>query len=175
MEIYRIEARQAPHGWVLKSSAFGLTVDAGPDELDVAMQALKRLIDSEAQRILDAGGFLPSDKNLAAEDFEDGMRVLYLETDFENRFVAKTSETVRRNISMPAWMDLRLRKNGVDASKLFQDAATKKLEELDQVRGGTGYIADVDELMKKCPEKVLDEYFRERLMQKLGIDAKRED
>ena len=43
MEFYRIEAnKKASHGYALYSPAFGITVDAGEDELDKAVEKGKR-------------------------------------------------------------------------------------------------------------------------------------
>lgn len=172
MELYRIEAKPAPHGWTLCSPAFGVTVDAGEDELDRAVQALRALIADEAQKRLDRGDFLPQDDAVDAESLNGGM-ALYLETDFGNRFAARTSETVRRNISMPAWMDLRLRRNGVDASRLFQEAAAARLSDLERAGCGARKVSDVQDLLELCPGDVLDDYFRMRMKQVVTDGMKR--
>ena len=163
MELYRIEAKLAPHGWVLTSPAFRIVVDAGPEDLDSAVHALRTLMADEAQKRLNRGDFLPVDDTLDTP--KDGSVILYMETDFGNRFIAHTSETVRRNISMPAWMDLRLRRHNIDASRLFQEAAMTKLKELEQVNSNTPNITSVQELIDRCPERVLDEYFQSRMKQ----------
>lgn len=173
MELYRIEAKKAPHGWTLYSPAFGIKVDAGLEELDGAMRALKALIADEAQAKLDKGDFLPADDTLDTSDVEDGCIVMYMETDFKNRFIARTSETVRRNISMPAWMDLRLRRNGIDASRLFQDAAIAKLDELERTGLGLRKIRHVQDLEEMCTKDVLDVYFKSRMKQVLEDGMKK--
>lgn len=173
MELYRIEAKPAPHGWTLRSPAFGIVVDAGEDELDRAVQALRALMADEAQKRLDRGDFLPQDDAVNAEVMKNGGMALYLETDFGSRFVARTSETVRRNISMPAWMDLRLRRNGVDASRLFQEAAAAHLSDLERAGCGSRRVTDVQDLLELCPGDVLDNYFRMRMKQVVTDGMKR--
>ena len=164
MELYRIEAKEVSHGWMLSCPAFGITVDSGPEEFDKAIQALKVMIADEARQRLFKGEFLPQDTKLDTTCDEKKI-IIYMETDFSNRFIAETSETVRRNISMPAWMDLRLRKNGIDASRLFQDAAIKKLNELERTGTGICQITDVNELENICSEEVLNAYFKKRINQ----------
>lgn len=163
VEHYRIEAVPGEHGWVISSPAFGIQVDAPWDALDKATESLKQLMGEEAQKVLDAGEFLPRDNAFDGDEARNGALVLYLETDFGNRFMARTSDTVRRNISMPAWMDLRLRKHNVDASRLFQDAAAAKLAELEHAGGGRREIRDMQDLEEMCPKGILDDYFAKRL------------
>lgn len=165
MERYRIDVKESPHGWTLTSTAFNLTVDAGLDELDGAIGALKALMADSIQSKLDAGEPLPMDDALDEGRAKGTALALYMETDFANRFVARTSETVRRNISMPAWMDLRLRRNGIDASKLFQEAAAAKLKELELINGSVRKITNVEELEDACSKRVLDMYFERRMKQ----------
>lgn len=162
MEFYRIEAnRKASHGYALYSPAFGITVDAGEDELDKAVKAMRGLMAEEAEKRLAAGELLPADDELGDVDGP----VFYMQTDFEGQFVARTNETVRRNISMPAWMDLRLRRHNVDASRLFQDAAAAKLKELEQEGAGARQIRDEQDLEDMCPREILEKWFRRRLME----------
>lgn len=170
MELYRIEAKPTPYGWILTSPAFGIAVDACPKDLDNAVHALRTQIAEEAQKRLGQGDFLPADDALDTPD--DGSVIFYMETDFGNRFIAHSSETVRRNISMPAWMDMRLRRNNIDASRLFQEAAAAKLKELEQVGTNTPNITSVQELKDRCPERVLDMYFKSRMEQILDGSKK---
>ena len=165
MEFYRIEAnKKASHGYARNGPAFGLNVDAGEDELDKAVKAMRGLMAEEAEKRLAAGELLPKDDELGDVDGP----VFYMQTDFEGRFIAHTNETVRRNISMPAWMDLRLRRHNVDASRLFQDAAAAKLKSLEQEGAGARQITDVQDLQAledMCPGEVLEKWFRRRLME----------
>lgn len=158
MERYRISAEQTAYGWKLESKAFGIVLDAGPDGLDGAVGAMKDLMSKEAAERLERGDFLPAED--ALEPGGNGL-ALYVETDFEASFV-KRSETVRRNISVPAWIDLRLRRNNVDGSRLFQDAALAKLAEMESTGRGLRKIQSVDDLESACAPGVLDGYFGER-------------
>lgn len=57
------------------------------------------------------------------ETDDDGIEHLYLYINVEREFRIRKNTTVRKNISLPEWMDVRLRETGTDASKLFQNAA----------------------------------------------------
>lgn len=58
----------------------------------------------------------------------DDLETLYLYIDVEREFRIRKNTTVRKNISLPEWMDVRLRETGIDASKLFQNAAIACIE-----------------------------------------------
>ena len=169
MERYEICGTRTDFGWRLECPAFGI----GVDELDGAVDALKALVEREAMVRLDRGDFLP-----ASEALEPGSDrvVMYVDTDFQNQFVAK-SETVRRNVSVPSWIDVRLRRNNIDASRLFQDAALAKLAELEATGRGLRRISDLSMLQDACTEEVLDEYFRRRMERVLrdGMDCARKE
>lgn len=158
MERYRISAERTGYGWKLESKAFDIVVDAGPDGLDDAIGAMKKLMAKEAAARLERGEFLPAEDAL---DPNGNGLAIYVETDFEATFV-KQSETVRRNISVPAWIDLRLRRNNIDGSRLFQDAALAKLAEMEATGRGLKKIQSLDDLHVACAPEVLDEYFGER-------------
>lgn len=159
MERYKLLAEHASHGWKLSCPAFGIVLDAGPDELDGAVAAMKSLMEREAFSILDRGDFLPADEPLP--EAPSGP-VIYVETDFMGTFVRK-SEAVRRNVSVPGWIDLRLRRNNIDASRLFQDAALEKLAGLEAAGRGLRRISDASDLEGACASGVLDAYFEARL------------
>lgn len=159
MERYKILMEKADHGWTLSSPAFGIKIDALDGELDGAVGAMKRLMEKEAMARLEQGEFLPADDPL---DPESGAAVLYVETAFEDGFV-KSSETVRRNVSFPAWVDARLRRNNVDASRLFQDAALARLAELEATGRELRRIGSLEDLEAICRPGLLDEYFKSRM------------
>ena len=159
MERYKLFATKTERGWRVDCPAFDITLDAGPDELDGAVTAMKALMEKEATDRLERGDFLPACEDLDA-DFDGS--VIYVETDFMNSFVKK-SEAVRRNVSIPGWIDLRLRRNNIDASRLFQDAALAKLAELESTGRGLKKISDLGDLEDACTQGALDAYFEARL------------
>lgn len=163
MERYKIEAAWTEFGWRLRCGAFNVEVDAGADELDGAVDAIKSLVAAEAAARLDRGEFLPADDPLGPDP--SGI-ALYIDTDFQESFVRR-SETVRRNVSVPGWIDARLRRNNIDGSRLFQDAALEKLAELERTGKGLRRIDDLAALEDACAPGVLDEYFRRRMEQVL--------
>lgn len=165
MERYKIILSETDHGLQASCPAFGITVDALSDQMDPAVDALCRLMEREAMDRLDRGEFLPADEPI---ETKPGMAVLYVRTDYQDTFIRK-SETVRRNVSIQSWIDARLRRNNVDASRLFQDAALAKLAELEATGKGLRKISTVQDLEDACVPKVLDKYVMDRVMKAFEV------
>ena len=69
---------------------------------------------------------------------------------------------VKRTISLPEWLDNRIRRSGIDSSKLFREAALKEL-----ATKGYPEITTVEELKKRVPKRVLKKYITETLTELL--------
>lgn len=165
MERYKIIISETDHGLQASCPAFGIAVDAFSDQMDPAVDALCRLMEREAMDRLERGDFLPADEPI---ETKPGMAVLYVRTDYQDTFVRK-SETVRRNVSIPSWIDVRLRRNNVDASRLFQDAALAKLTELETTGKGLRKISTISDLKDACVPEVLDKYVMDRVGQMFHV------
>ena len=98
-------------------------------------------------------------ESVSLDDIGEGSFV-YLYIDIEREFKFRHNGTVRKNISLPEWMDMQLRDPEVDASKLFQNAAQEYIWKSSQK--GT-LINNVEELIKMVPKEILDEYIMQRL------------
>lgn len=158
MRSYRIDVRETEHGWLAECAAFGAAVDAA--ELMNAVDGVRLECEDIARRMLMEGRALPADEPLGPGW---SGKALYFRTAVQEEYEAGNQAPVRRNVSMPAWLDRMLRKNNIDASRLFQDAAMAKLAELERARGGFTRIASVSDLEAACLPGVLDEYFDQRL------------
>ena len=127
MRSYRIDLTKTENGWLADCKAFEIAIDAV--ELDDAIRAVKSECESEALRRLMAGQGLPEDTKID----ENNPFAVYFNCAAQEIYEAGDDANVRRNISLPSWMDKMLRRANVDASKLFQDAAVAKLKELDGI------------------------------------------
>lgn len=155
MELYRIVVNRTPHGYLATQEEFDLAIDA--DTLGNAVQAMKNQIEQEGAIRLKNGEALPEEE-IESQNVK-GEYVVYVSTDIERKFKESASESVRKNISMPAWMDIQLRRYGVDASKLFQDAAVSYLERQESKRYKS--ITTMDELKDNVSEDLLRQYAKE--------------
>ena len=158
MRSYRIDIAQTEHGWAAECKAFSTTIDAG--RLEDAVEGVRRECEDAAMRLLMEGKPLPADEPL---DKNWTGKALYFRTSVQEDYEAGNQAPVRRNISMPAWLDKMLRRNNIDASKLFQEAAVARLSEIERTRGGYTKIASAADLEAACLPGVLDEYFERRL------------
>lgn len=138
---------------------FDMAVDA--DCVNNAILGLSKSIEETGVAMLKNGENLPKAIDIAITPTQV---VAYITTDIETKFKTLESGSVRKNISLPTWMDIRLKTNGIDASALFQEAANKKLEELsnakpftqlDSIEALTKYVDD--ELLKKFAKYYLSQ------------------
>lgn len=125
MRSYRIDLTKTENGWLADCKAFEIAIDAV--ELENAIQAVRSECECEALERLMSGQGLPDDTEID----ENNPFAVYFNCAAKEIYEARDNANVRRNISLPAWMDKMLRRANVDASKLFQDAAIAKLKELD--------------------------------------------
>lgn len=89
----------------------------------------------------------------------DGGGHAFLWIDMEREYKIRNTASVRKNITLPEWMDTNLRELGVDASKLFQEAALEYIMNEEK----SGRITNVDELEARVPREVLDQYIIKRV------------
>jgi hypothetical protein len=160
MELYKVNVIATPHGYCAKQPDFDLAIDA--DTVENAVRSMKNQIEQEGVNRMKNGKDLPRG---ATFDEEKDADTVYIATDIELKFKESATESVRKNISMPAWMDIQLRKYGVDASKLFQEAATAYIEKQENkgFQKVTKSIMTLEELKSNVNESLLHEYAKEYL------------
>lgn len=91
------------------------------------------------------------------KDTTENTSPAYIEIDIESEFKKRHSTTIRKNISLPEWLDMRLRKLDADPSKLFQIAAKEFIDK------ETNKITNLDDLTKYVSKDILDAYVLSRL------------
>ncbi len=167
MEPYLFHITRRPDGGrTCTCEAFNIAVDA--DNAEDALKGCRRLCEEKGRNLLLAGNPLPegiSDLN----DLEDDDIRIVSEFDLTEQYRKEFSQPVRRNISLPEWMDRQLRRRDIDASRLFQAAAEAKLRETES---GMRKITDSRDLPDACAPGVLEDYVEHAILKLL---RKKED
>lgn len=164
MQVYNLLVTKTDYGYLATQKEFDFAIDA--DTLEHAITAAKRLIEQEGVLKMKAGEHLPV-SDFDEETHTSGEKYVFVQVDIDKAFRESATESVRKNISLPAWMDIRLRYYDVDASRLFQDAALAFLETKESEQGYTPIvkkITSVDELVENVDKKVLDAYVMQKLL-----------
>ena len=160
MERYFIWIGQKDGHWVAECPAFNVTCDAG-DSANALLGCRKMCIDA-GREILLKGQALPAEDGFDKIFGSAGMTPVMAEFSLEDEYKNSLSAPVRRTVSLPEWLDRKLRAVGADASRLFQDAAVDYLKRLELERRGVPKISDYRDLEDACAPGVLDEYCRRR-------------
>ena len=129
-------------------SPYNITIDA--DTKTDAIRTIKDCIIKESVKR----------KNFDIEELQDttpDTTEIITEIDIEKAFRLTHSNIVRRNISLPEWLDIKLRDLDTDASKLFQDAAKEYIAQHENK------ISSVNDLVKYVSKEVLDSYVLSRI------------
>jgi len=155
MELYKALLTQNEHGYMAYNPDFDMAVDA--DNVDNAVAGLKRLIEEAGILMLKSGERIPSP---VALNIQPNQTAVYFSTDIDSKFKASASSSVRKNISLPSWMDIKLRTNNIDASALFQEAANAKFKEIDDTQPFVN-INSLEALKSAVSEDVLKQYVKE--------------
>ena len=125
--------------------------------LEKALEVLKEAIEQEGVVLLETGENLPKPSTTSDSS------VIYIQTDIEHRFKQKSaSNAIRKNVSLPAWMDIELKKYNVDASKLFQEAVLEYLR-----KRKWESITDMNTLKNNVDNDLLEEYGKEYMRRQL--------
>lgn len=121
MNIYKVDIKKGNMGYSAELKEFDIGCTA--DTIDKAVSTLYGEVLKKGVMIIKSGKSIP-------ESSEVEENSLYITVDFERALRESFStETSRRNITLPTWMDYKLRLYGVDASRLFQEAAEKFIKE----------------------------------------------
>lgn len=161
MQIYTLLITETQHGFLVKQPDFDFAIDA--DTIENAISAAKRQIEQEGVLMMKNGKQIPEPKVYLNFNTGDASRI-YVEVDIEKKFKDSATESVRKNISMPSWMDIQLRYYGVDASKMFQEAAQAFLDSKEKKQVEYRAISTVDELIANVDKEVLNEYVMKKLL-----------
>lgn len=123
MNVYKVDIKKNIGRCRYLAESKDFEIGCTATSVDKAVALLNGEIIKEAIRLIKSGKPIPESSSIE----DDG---IYLTVDFDRalRESFKT-ETSRRNITLPTWMDYKLRLYGIDASRLFQEAAEKAIEE----------------------------------------------
>ena len=128
MRLYRIITRKEPDGWfVTESKDFDVGCKAQDPKTAISLfegELIKHIVLKMRK-----GESLPA----SSEYSGDGV---YLPVDVD-RLMRESFDTptVRRNVTIPAYIDYKLRLYGADVSGLLREAAEKFIFEHEQVNG----------------------------------------
>ena len=160
VSLYQVFVTQTPHGFLATQKDFDIEIDA--ETIEQSLTGIKRQLLHQGIMLLKAGEELPP-TNFR---YETETTSCYIDVDIYQEFQNSATELVRRNITMPTWMDIRLRHYNVNASNLFQAAATKFLEEKDNVKYRP--IETLEDLKNNISSSLLDDYVKESIQQKFN-------
>lgn len=149
-KVYGVGINEAEDHVTANFSPYDITVTA--DTIDNVCQLIRECIIGEGVERKDFEPKKVSDESGSAI-------TCFIMIDMEREYKIRNTASVRKNITLPEWMDITLRELGVDASKLFQDAAIKYIAEAEK----NCRITNVQELKEQVPKEILDEYILERV------------
>ena len=78
--------------------------------------------------LLDDGQQLPEPSDLATMDCAPGEIVSLIDVDFDAYRRAHDNRTVRRNVTLPAWLDEKARQSDLNVSAVLQAALKQELK-----------------------------------------------
>ncbi|MCD8083222.1 MAG: hypothetical protein LUE86_06915 [Clostridiales bacterium] len=158
---YQLELHRLENGWFrARSEEFGLELDASSPTQ--AVTHMRTAMERDGVNRMIALQPIPAPDT---KEIEDGIQYAFVDTDIEHEYEKVNPKSVKRTISLPAWMDCAIRVSGVDASKLFQNAAAKYLE---QTESPPCTIDSVDKLKEMVPKDILDQYLNETIVEKFS-------
>lgn len=161
MEKYLTFLKESDRGWTASCPALNVTCDA-PDKTGALLGCRTMCADAGRAILLDHG-ILPAEDSLDHIQPEPGTIPILMEFTLSEDYQAAYSGPVRRTVSLPEWLDRRLRAAGIDASRLFQDAALDCLKRMELEQRGLRKVTDWRDLEDICTHGVLDDYFLTRL------------
>jgi hypothetical protein len=104
-----------------------MSIDAQGRDLAEAIYMARDAIGITGIGIQDRGRELPSPSSLASISIEDGEFVSMVDIDFNAYRRAKEQRIVRRNVSLPSWLDEKAARAGLNVSATLRDALIEKL------------------------------------------------
>lgn len=92
------------------------------DALEMARDAIGLM----AMQLQDEGKKVPDPGTMEVEKEEDDI-LLYVDICFEEYRIKNDSRKVRKNVTIPYYLNLRAEKMGINFSRLLEDALVKKI------------------------------------------------
>jgi len=134
-------------------------VSARCEEYDLSLDAadITDVIDGLKQMLDEIGvKMVKNRQEIKSSPETDKDMTVFIETDFEREYKCRYSNVVRRNVSLPAWLDEDIRNYKLDASKIFQAAIEKELEDRKRIK-------NTEELRENVDSKILEDFLREEM------------
>jgi len=149
--LYKIGLKEM--GTHVKASFTPYDITITADTMENAVMLMRESMIGEGIKRRDFSG-------ATLKDESDGAPC-YLYIDMEREFRIRNTSVVRKNITVPEWIDFSLREMGVGSSELFQRAAIEYINrhELAAARK----ITSVEELEEMVPSEILEQYIMKRL------------
>lgn len=97
------------------------------DTLAEAIEMTRDLIGLMGIDMQDDGKELPHPSNIENIKREKNQIVNYVDIDFAEYRLRNNNRSVRRNVSLPAWLDNEASKAGLNVSAVLQDALKREL------------------------------------------------
>ena len=92
-----------------------------------AISATRDMIGIKGIEMEDNGQRVPFPFSSGDIDNRDGEFVSFVDIDFDEYRRAHDMRTVRRNVSLPSWLNVAAEKAGINVSAVLQDALKKEL------------------------------------------------
>ncbi len=136
---------------------YDLFLDAA--DITDAVDGLKQMLDEIGVKMV------KNRQEIKYEPDTENDMIIFIETDFEKEYKCRYSNVVRRNVSLPAWLDEDIRNYRLDASKIFQAAVEKELEDRKRIK-------NTEELRKNIDSKILEDFLREEMEKRFKGEQK---
>lgn len=154
--VYKVAVKQNENSVSGHFSPYDITIHA--DNVDNVLKLLRDVMITEGVSRRD---FKPESRDDTTEFENADVTHAYLYIDMDHEFRIRNTASVRKNITLPEWMDIKLRELDVDASKLFQEAALGRI--LAEERASMLLINSVEDLKKIIPQNILDEFISQTI------------
>lgn len=92
-----------------------------------AIDATRHMIGAKGLEIEDLGDEIPKPFSAGAIEQDEGEFISLIDIDFDEYRRAHDMRTVRRNVSLPSWLNVAADKAGLNVSAVLQDALKKEL------------------------------------------------
>jgi predicted RNase H-like HicB family nuclease len=123
--VYPVIFTKTENGYI--SHVPDMNIDTQGHDLAEAIYMARDAIGIMGIDMQDEGRELPSPTSLTSIPCEDDEFVSMVDIDFDAYRRANEQRTVRRNVSLPSWLDEKAAKAGINVSATLKDALIEKL------------------------------------------------